>query len=126
MLFALMALGSAFIGRVIGWRLSPLLYRCKLNLCVLLCVAGSVGIAFGVRLLVDWLHPGLLLKALGFLGGAYISQPAFGAVHHGVVLASPLLDWTGDPYSFANRTLLIQIFPLACFILASIVLALRA
>lgn len=81
MAFFFCCLVCLFIGRKAGWVLSRLLlYSVPTLLAVILCLFWGIGIAYGYRLLITNLHPGILLAIFGFMAGGYISIPNYGLI----------------------------------------------
>lgn len=77
--FVLTALVMPFVGRKIGWWLSKrFLYLAPLSLTVIACLLWGVAIACFLRYFINWLHPGIILKVIGFGGSGYIAVPNYG------------------------------------------------
>ena len=125
MVFTLIVVLSAFFARIVGWRISPFLYRCRASLCAVVCAVWGLGTALGLHVLIDRLHPGIALKILGVIIGAYVSRPSFGAFRYGVMSMSSLPDSKDDPLSsFATRNAFVQFFPLVSFVFSLVVFSL--
>ena len=45
----------------------------------------GVGLAYGLRLFILAMHPGLLLKIFGYGAGAYVSIPNYGLLDEGSI-----------------------------------------
>lgn len=104
---------STFIGRKIGWAISrSLLYTSSWAVCVILCIAWGVGLAYGLRLFIIAMQPGLLLKIFGYPAVAYISIPNYG-----------LVDESTIPESGMPRHVFIKGVPMTLYIIASVVFA---
>jgi hypothetical protein len=65
-----------------------------------------------LRLAIDWLNPGIVLKVLGYGAGAYVSNPAYG-----------LFQEDSIPASERDRHLLVNNLPLVFYIVTAILLA---
>jgi hypothetical protein len=110
--FFVVLVAANYLGRKAGWALSHFLYRCSPALCVVLCSAWAVLIAYGLRLLIDALHPGIILKVISFGDGAYIANVNYGLV----------AEWS-VPESQRPRHMFITVFPMLAFVLSSAILA---
>lgn len=80
MAFALLAFTFMVIGRRFGWALSRVvLYSCPTTLAVLGTMCWGLLIAVGMRALLDWQQPTVMLRwGLGYALGAYVSIPNLG------------------------------------------------
>src|SRR5947209_730852 len=105
MIFFLVLVLSLYVGRQLGWALSGFLYKCPRTLCGILCVGWALVIALGLRMLIDALHPGLVLKVIGFGEGAYLASVNYGLV----------AEWS-IPKPELPRHRFISIFPVLEFI----------
>jgi len=76
-----------------------------------LFVWGSIT-ALLLRLAIDWLNPGMVLRVLGYGAGAYVSHPAYG-----------LFQKDSIPESGRDRHLLVNNLPLVSYIVTAILLA---
>lgn len=82
---------------------------------VILCVAWAIGLAYGLRLFILAMQPGLLLKIFGYGAGAYISIPNYG-----------LLDESTIPESGMPRHVFIKGVPMTLYIVASVAFTVSA
>jgi hypothetical protein len=113
MIFFFGCLIATWIGRKAGWAISrSLLYPSSWAVCVIVCVAWSVGLAYGLRLFILATHPGLLLKIYGYGAGAYISIP-----NYGLLMESSIPDYVRPRHDFLRGV------PSILFIVASLVFA---
>jgi hypothetical protein len=113
MAFFFGCLFSTFIGRKIGWAMSrSLLYTSGWAVCVIVCFAWAIGLAYGLRLFILSTQPGLLLKIFGYAAVAYISIPNYG-----------LLDENTMPESGMARHVFIKGVPMILYIIASVAFA---
>lgn len=77
--FVLTVLLGPFVGRQIGWSLSKrLLYLLPLFLTIITCVLWGAMTAYLLRYAINRLHPGIILKIVGFGGSAYVAIPNYG------------------------------------------------
>ena len=91
MAFFLIALVGMYVGRKIGWAISKPLYQWTLLFpnpkvvqisVILIGVLWGGLIAFGVRELILWQHPGLILRIImGYALGAYVAIPNYGLMN---------------------------------------------
>lgn len=110
MWFVLAAILFMFIGRKAGWRLSRTLYRSNSLVAALGAVAWGILIAFCVSGLIEWQHPGYILKWIfGFALGAYVAIPNYG-----------LLNEATLPIESVGRHTLVKQVPFVVYILAEI------
>jgi hypothetical protein len=102
-----------YVGRRMGWWISrKFLYSISTPACVVaLCLWGGFT-ALVLRLLIDYMHPSLFAKVLGYGAAAYVAYPAFGLVNESTI-----------PDHAMDRHHLINTLPIAAFILTAIVLA---
>jgi hypothetical protein len=111
--FFLVCIFGLWVGRRVGWWFSKtFLYAGPAVPVVLFLLVWGSGTALSLRLAIDWLHPGTVLKVIGYGAGAYVSNPAFGLVRE---------DTMAD--SAHDRHLLVNNLPLVVFIVAAIALA---
>lgn len=114
-MFLAIVLLAWYLGRKAGWKFSPVLYRIPQTYCVLLCIAWALLIAFGLRFLIDRLHPGWIVRALSFGVGFYISSPNFGLVQESTI-----------PTSEIDRHRFMQYFTPTAFIVSCIIFSFAA
>lgn len=104
--FFLTCILGCLIGRGIGWWLSrALLYTGPIVPVILFLFVWASGTAFLLGLAIDWLHPGIVLKVIGYGAGAYVSNPAFG-----------LLQEDAIPLSQRDRHLPVNNLPILFYI----------
>jgi hypothetical protein len=114
--FFLTCILGCLIGRRIGWRLSKsLLYPGPPVLVTMYLLVWGSGTAILLRIAIDWLNPGTVLKVLGYGAGAYVSNPAYG-----------LFQKDSIPASQKDRDSLVNNLPFVVYILAAILLAIVA
>jgi len=111
-MFLAIVLLAWYFGRKAGWKISILLYKVSPMMCMVLCVAWSVGIAYSLRILIDYYHPGWIAKAFSFGVGLYIASPNFGLVNEATI-----------PEREINRHRFMQYFTPTLFVLSSSILA---
>jgi hypothetical protein len=105
---------ATLIGRRIGWMLSRrVLYASSWTVSIILCFGWACGVAYGLRLFILAMHPGLILKVFGYGAGMYISIPNYG-----------LVDEATIPESGRSRHEFIKGVPMVLFIVASVIFAL--
>jgi hypothetical protein len=80
--------------------------------CMLFLLLWGTAIAFGYRYLVMSLHPGWIVKIIGYGSAAYVSIPNFGLIAEHTI-----------PSDKVARHNLISNFPLVVFVLCSILFA---
>lgn len=115
MIFLFGCLIALLIGRRLGWAISRnLLYSSGWFVCVVVCVAWGVGLAYGVRLFIIVTNPGLLLKIFGYGAGIYISIPNYGLIADSTVAESEM-----------PRHVVVKGLPWVLFIFASVIFAFR-
>jgi len=87
MIFFVIALVLMYIGRKLGWALSKnLLYTASTGVALIACLVWGIVVAFVIYSLIQWQHPGLILKiVMGYALGAYVSIPNFGLVSKGTI-----------------------------------------
>jgi Mn2+/Fe2+ NRAMP family transporter len=92
MTFFFVALVLMYLGRKIGWALSRnLLHTAPIGVAVMACLVWGALVAFAIYSLIQWQHPGLILKiVMGYLLGAYVSVPNFGLVLEGTIPSSEM------------------------------------
>ena len=114
MAFFFLTLVFMYIGRKLGWALSKLvLYLAPTGVAILGCAVWGGAVALGVRALICWQHPGILLTlVMGYALGAYVAIPNFGLVHESSI-----------PYHAQPRHQLVSNVPLLAYIVASVGLA---
>lgn len=112
MRFFLGCLFAIWLGRMIGWTVSRVLYSSGWGLCAVVCILWGIGLAYGLRLAILAAHPGLLLKMFGYGAGTYISIPNYGLIEE-----STIRDYQ------MYRHVLIKGVPLVLFIITSLVFA---
>ena len=111
--FFLTCVAGLFIGRRIGWFLSrALLYRAPRPILFAVSVLWGGLIAWLLSIAMGRLHPGLILKVLGFGAGAYVSIPNYGLFREETM-----------PMELLPRHVLVSNVPLVAFILTSIGIA---
>ena len=101
-----------YLGRKFGWGLSKVMYVSGWLFCVIGCVLWGFADAYCLRVLINLLHPGVILKIFGFGTGAYVSIPNYG-----------LLDESTIPESALSKHLFIKGVPMLIFIVCSVVFA---
>jgi hypothetical protein len=111
-MFFVVVLIALYAGRKVGWRISPFLYRAPQVLCVVLCVGWALLISFGLRLLIDTMHPGVILKALSFGAGFYVASPNYGLLQESTI---PALEFP--------RHMFMKYFTPSAFMLSAAILA---
>jgi hypothetical protein len=79
---------------------------------ILFLLAWGCGTALLLRLAINWLHPGMVLKVMGYGAGAYVSNPAFGLIREDTI-----------PASEHDRHLLVNNLPLVVYIMSAVALA---
>ncbi len=113
MLFAVCILVGIYVGRKAGWGLSKaILYPGPIELTVVASVVWGTGVALLLRLGFNALHPGLVLKILGYGAGGYVATP-----NYGLVLESTL------PIEIQGRHQLITSLPFVTFIIGCVIFA---
>ncbi len=113
MLFAVCILVGIYLGRKVGWGLSKaILYPGSIGLTVGACIVWGMGVASLLRFGLNALHPGLVLKILGYGAGAYVATP-----NYGLFMESTL------PIEIQGKHQLITSVPFVTFVVASLVLA---
>ncbi len=111
--FFLTCVAGLSIGRIIGWTLSrALLYRAPRPILFAVCVLWGGLIAWLLSIAMGRLHPGLILKVLGFGAGAYVSIPNYGLIREDTI-----------PVKLFPRHQLVSNVPLVAYILTSIGIA---
>ena len=81
-------------------------------MCVVVCVAWGIGVAYALHLFILAMLLGLLLKIFGYGPGAYVSVPNYG-----------LLDESTIPDYKMLRHVFIKGVPMLLYIVASVVFA---
>jgi len=78
--FFVHALAFMFVGRYTGWALSRgVLFHVGLVTVVLICGLWGGLVAYGVRMLIDWQQPTVIVRWLmGYGMGAYVAIPDYG------------------------------------------------
>lgn len=72
---------GVYVGRRFGWWMSRVHFYFGSRLAVFIdLILWGAGVAFLLRLAMNWLHPGIILKILGYGAGAYVAHPAYGLV----------------------------------------------
>ena len=95
------------------WAISrSLLYTSSWAVCVILCAAWGIGLAYGLRLFILAMQPGLLLKLFGYPAVAYISVPNYGLVDERMI-----------PESGMPRHIFFRSVPMTLYIVASVIFA---
>jgi len=87
MIFFFIALVLMYIGRKMGWALSrSLLYTASTVVALMACLVWGALIAFVIYSLIQWQHPGLILKiVMGYALGAYVSIPNFALISESTI-----------------------------------------
>jgi len=103
------------IGRRVGWFLSKkFLYQSAMSVCIILSFLWGILIAYLIHYLIQWQHPGLVLKIImGFALGGYVAIPNYGLIAESTI-----------PHSEKLRHKLIGGIPAVTYILATIIFAL--
>lgn len=114
MVFFLIAVVLMLVGRKVGWALSRrALYPAPAGVAAPFCVLWGYIVALGMRSLIDYQHPGLILRwIMGYALAAYVAIPNYG-----------LFDEATIPDHAARRHMLVSNLPLSVYIAASIALA---
>ena len=87
MWFVLAAIVFMFVGRKLGWWLSRVFfYQSNFVFAVIGVALWGVVVAIGVSWLIEWQHPGTILKWIfGFALGAYVAIPNYGLFSQGTI-----------------------------------------
>jgi hypothetical protein len=100
------------IGRTVGWRLSKaILYTGTTAQAFAICLLWGGVLALLIRLTIDWLNPGTIVRVIGFGAAAYVSIPNYG-----------LFAEASIPRNAYRRHRLVTNLPIVIFILGSFAL----
>jgi hypothetical protein len=78
------------------------------------CILWGIGVAYVLRVAINWLQPGIILKVIGFGAGAYVSDANYGLYKEDTI-----------PSDKTRRHLVVSVVPLLTFIIASLFLTYR-
>src|SRR5437867_2993291 len=111
MLFFFLAIAGMYVGRRLGWALSKnVLYDAQVVLAIIVCTLWGALVAFALYALIQWQHPGLILKiVMGYALGSYVAIPNYGLISEAAI-----------PNEALPRHKLISWVPLISFILLSV------
>jgi hypothetical protein len=111
--FLLVCFVAQTILRKVGWAMCrAFTYGESTPVCVLFLIIWGIAIAFGYRYLVLLLHPGWIVKIIGYGSAAYVSIPNYGLIAEHTI-----------PSDKVARHSLISNLPLVVFIACSILFA---
>ncbi len=105
------------VGRKIGWWLSKLIfYPAPAIISFINLIGWGAAVAWGMDVLIGWLHPNVVLKwILGFGLAAYVAVPNYG-----------LLQESSIPDDKQMRHAMISWLPLVVYVALEIALRLRS
>jgi hypothetical protein len=115
--FILISLVFMVMGRKFGWSLSELIfYPAPAVISLINLIGWGVAVAWGMDVLIGWLHPNMVLKwILGFGLAAYVAVPNYG-----------LLQESSIPDDKQTRHMLISWLPLIVYTATEIALRMRS
>ena len=113
MITFLLLLFGLYFGRRLGWALSKaILYTGPVGVVIVLCLVWGLVVGALIRGLIEWRHPGIIMKILAFGVGGYVATPNYG-----------LLMESSIPFDAQKRHLMVSGLPPLMFVIGSVALA---